>query len=109
MLDRARLNGFFLLVDQERECRPFRPIMPPGRRFANRKFMPRVAKKSAKPRGKAKKNEVLEGLPEEAALSAPIEESTAPRSSEDLQPPTRAPDVDEPAAPLRAEVKDGKT
>src|SRR5213594_2869195 len=109
MLDRARLNGFFLLVDQERECRPFRPIIPPGRRFANRKFMPRVAKKSAKPRGRAKKNEVLEGLPEDVALSAPAEESASPRSSEDLQPPAKAPDEDEPAATPRAEVKDGKT
>jgi transcription termination factor Rho len=71
--------------------------------------MPRVAKKSAKPRGKAKKNEVLEGLPEEVALSAPVEESGAPRSSEDLQPPVKAPDEDEPAAPLRTEAKDGKT
>src|SRR5881397_2568226 len=80
--------------------------------ITNQKFMPRVAKKSAKPRGKAKKNEVLEGLPEDVALSAPIEESTAPRSSEDLHPPAKAPetpDETEPAAPFRAEVKDGKT
>src|SRR2546422_1324727 len=71
--------------------------------------MPRVAKKSAKPRGRAKKNEVLEGLPEDVALSAPAEESAPPRSSEDLQPPAKAPDEDEPAATPRAEVKDGKT
>src|SRR5947207_5356098 len=74
--------------------------------------MPRVAKKSAKPRGKAKKNEVLEGLPEEVALSTPVEESPAPRSSDELRPPAKAPerpDEEEPAATLRAEVKDGKT
>ena len=111
MLDRARLNGFSFWLTK-RECRPFRPIIPPGRRFTNEKFMPRVAKKSAKPRGKAKKNEVLEGLPDEGALSAPVEESTEPRSSEDLHPPGQAPeasDEEEPAAPLRAEVKDGQT
>ena len=71
--------------------------------------MPRVAKKSAKPRGKTKKNEVLAGLPEEVALSAPGEESGVPRSSEDLQPPVKAPDDDEPAPTLRAEAKNGKT
>ena len=71
--------------------------------------MPRVAKKSAKPRGKAKKNEVLEGMPEEAALSTAVEETGALRSSEDLVPPAKAPDEDEPAPALRAEVKDGKT
>ena len=74
--------------------------------------MPRVAKKSAKPRGKAKKNEVLEGLPEEAALSAPAEETAAPQSSEDRHPPAKAPEASdeaEPAATLRAEVKDGQT
>jgi len=111
MLDRARLNGFSFWLTK-RECRPFRPIIPPGRRFTNEKFMPRVAKKSAKPRGKAKKNEVLEGLPDEGALSAPVEESTEPRSSEDLHPPGQAPeasDEEEPAAPLRAEGKDGQT
>ena len=72
--------------------------------------MPRVAKKSTKPRGKAKKNEVLEGLPEDAALSAP-EESTRTLSSEELRPPAKAPVMDEvePAATPRAEVKDGKT
>jgi len=80
-----------------------------GRRFTKKKFMPRVAKKSAKPRGKSKKNELLEGLPEEASLSAPVEESGAPRSSEDLRPPAKALDEDEPAPTLRAEVKDGKT
>ncbi len=113
MLDRARLNGFSFWLTKS-ECRPFRPLIPPGRRFTNQKSksMPRVAKKSAKPRGKAKKNEVLEGLPEEAALSAPVEESTAPRSSEDRHPPGKAPaasDEEEPAATLRAEVKDGQT
>src|SRR5213594_362277 len=113
MLDRARLNGFSFWLTK-RECQPFRPIIPPGRRFTNQKSksMPRVAKKSAKPRGKAKKNEVLEGLPEEAALSAPVEESAAPRSSEDRHPAAKAPaasDEEEPAATLRAEVKDGQT
>jgi transcription termination factor Rho len=71
--------------------------------------MPRVAKKSAKPRGKTKKNELLAGLPEDVALSAPVEESGVPRSSEDLQPPIKAPDDDEPAPTLRAEAKNGKT
>src|SRR5436190_19707608 len=72
--------------------------------------MPRVAKKSTKPRGKAKKNDVLEGLPEDAALSAP-EEPTRPLSSEELRPPAKAPEAEEvePAATPRAEVKDGKT
>src|SRR6266496_5850142 len=111
MLDRARLNGFSFWLTK-RECRPFRPIIPPGRRFTNEKFMPRVAKKSAKPRGKAKKNEVLEGLPEEVALSTPVEDSPAPRSSDELRPPAKAPertDEEEPAATLHAEAKDGKT
>ena len=74
--------------------------------------MPRVAKKSAKPRGKAKKNGLLEELPEDVALSAPVEESATPRSSEDLHPPTKAPqapDGEEPAATLPADVKDGQT
>jgi len=74
--------------------------------------MPRVAKKSAKPRGKAKKNGLLEELPEDVALSAPVEESATPRSSEDLHPPTKAPqapDGEEPAATLPAGVKDGQT
>jgi transcription termination factor Rho len=72
--------------------------------------MPRVAKKSVKPRGRTKKNEVLAGLPEDVALSAPVEESGVPRSSEDLHPPVKAPEEDEPSAPtLRTEAKDGKT
>ena len=71
--------------------------------------MPRVAKKSARPRGKTKKNEVLEGLPEDVALSAPLEESGAPRTTEDLRPPVKAPEEDEPAPTLRTESKNGKT
>ena len=71
--------------------------------------MPRVAKKSAKPRGKTKKNEVLAGLPEDVALSEPIEESGLPRSSEDLHPPVKAPEEDDTAPAHRTDVKDGKT
>src|SRR6266542_2203053 len=52
--------------------------------------MPRIAKKTARPRGKAKRNELIEGLPEDVALSeTTVAEAAAPKSSEDLQPPTR--------------------
>jgi transcription termination factor Rho len=53
--------------------------------------MPRIAKKDARPRGKAKRNALMEGLPEDALLSTErVEEAVVPKSSADLQPPTKA-------------------
>jgi len=107
MVDRRQIERFVSFWLTKRECRPFRPIIPPGRRFTNEKSksMPRVVKKSAKPRSKAKKNEVLEGLPEGVSLSAPVEESAArgPPKTFTLKPKApESPDEEEPAATLRA-------
>src|SRR6266536_4047119 len=53
--------------------------------------MPRVAKKSPRSKGRAKRNELMEGLPEDVSLAATaVEETAIPKSSEDLQPPTQA-------------------
>ena len=52
--------------------------------------MPRVAKKTARPKGKAKSNELMEGLAAGASLAqTAVEEAAAPKSSEELQPPTK--------------------
>src|SRR3989454_12383416 len=67
--------------------------------------MPRVAKKNARPRGKAKRDELMEGLPEDASLAQTAgEETAAPKSSEDLPRPTKAAEPDEgaPGAELTA-------
>src|SRR5438093_49046 len=51
--------------------------------------MPRIAKKSARSKGRAKRNQLMEGLPEDVSLAAnAVEETAVPKSSEDLQPPT---------------------
>src|SRR5205807_3456610 len=58
--------------------------------------MPRVAKKNARPRGKAKRDELMEGLPEDASLAQTAgEEAAAPKSSEDLPRPTKKAEPDE--------------
>src|ERR1043166_9249576 len=53
--------------------------------------MPRVAKKTARPKTKAKRSQLMEGLPEDALLppsDPPV--VSVPQSSADLVPPTRA-------------------
>jgi len=74
--------------------------------------MPRLAKKTARPKTRVKRAELMEGLPEDASLSATaVEATTIPKSSEDLQPPTQATEpreATEDAAP-RAVVAGTKT
>src|SRR5437867_12105104 len=72
--------------------------------------MPRVAKKTARPKGKAKSNELMEGLAAGASLAqTAVEEAAAPKSSEELQPPTKPTEPREaaeqaaPSAELKAE------
>src|SRR5256886_3140465 len=71
--------------------------------------MPRVAKKTARPRSKAKRDELMAGLSERASLSeTAVVEAAAPKSSDELQPPTKptepgeAAEVPAPGADLKA-------
>src|SRR5207249_2216003 len=69
-------------------------------------------KKTARPKTRVKRAELMEGLPDDASLSATaVEATTIPKSSEELQPPTQATEpreVTEDAAP-RAAVAGTKT
>jgi len=53
--------------------------------------MPRISKKNSPPKGRARRSELMEGLPEDPAFMG----TTAPKSSEDLRPPTKATEAGE--------------
>src|SRR5947208_2479824 len=69
--------------------------------------MPRISKKNSPPKGRARRSELMEGLPEDPAFMG----TTAPKSSEDLRPPTKATEAGEAAEDgvPGAELKGGQT